>query len=49
MGDQLGEDKTIEVVRKTWAKMSPQGQEAARTLDLAPTQRDLLERAIGSD
>jgi Domain of unknown function (DUF4202) len=49
VGDQLGEEKTIEVVRKTWAKMSPQGQQVARTLDLAPTQRDLLERAIGSD
>ncbi len=49
VGDQLGEEKTIEVVRKTWAKMTPRGQDAARTLDLAPTQRDLLERAIGSD
>jgi hypothetical protein len=49
VGDQLGEDKTVEVVRKTWAKMSPRGREAAGTLELAPTQRDLLERAIGSD
>jgi hypothetical protein len=49
VGDQLGEEKTLEVVRKTWAKMSPRGREAAGTLDLATTQRDLLERAIGPD
>ena len=46
VGDQLGDEKTVEVLRRTWAKMSPRGREAAQTLDLAPTQRELLERAI---
>jgi hypothetical protein len=46
VGEQLGEDKTVEVVRKTWAKMSPRGQEAALALDLPATQRELLARAV---
>jgi hypothetical protein len=46
VGEQLGDDKTIEVVRKTWAKMSPRGQAAALALELPATQRDLLERAL---
>jgi hypothetical protein len=45
--DQLGDDKTVEVVRKTWAKMSDRGHQEALGLDLAPAQRALLERAIG--
>ena len=44
--EQLGDDRTVEVVRKTWAKMSPKGREAALALDLAPTQRDLVRRAL---
>ena len=46
VGEQLGDDKTVEVVRKTWAKMSPRGQAAALALELPATQRDLLVRAV---
>ncbi len=45
VGEQLGADKTIDVVRKTWAKMSDRGQREALALDLGPAERDVLERA----
>ena len=47
--EQLGDDRTVEVVRKTWAKMSPRGQAAALELDLPATQRDLLARALAGN
>jgi hypothetical protein len=43
---QLGEGRTVEVLRKTARKMSPAGLEAARGLDLAPAARRLLARAL---
>lgn len=49
VGEQLGEDRTVEVVRRTWAKMSPRGRQAARGLHLAPTPRELLRRAVATD
>lgn len=48
VAEQLGDDKTIDVLRKTARKMSPQGLEAAGTLDLAPEAGDLLGRALAS-
>lgn len=46
LGAQLGDDKAVEVLRKTARKMSPDGLAAAASLDLSPTGRALLERAI---
>lgn len=46
VAEQLGEDKTIEVLRKTARKMSPQGLAAAGELALADEGRDLLVRAL---
>ena len=43
-----GEDKTIEIVRKTTAKMSDRGIGAALALDLAPDARALVERAMAA-
>jgi hypothetical protein len=41
-----GEDKTVEIIRKTVAKMSERGIAAARTLELPPAGAALVERAM---
>jgi hypothetical protein len=41
------EEKVIDIVRKTWAKMSKDGQTAALKLALAPAAQRLLARALG--
>jgi hypothetical protein len=43
---QHEEEKLITILRKTWKKMSPRGQQAALQLDLSPTDRALLEKAL---
>lgn len=45
---QLGEDKTVDVLRKTALKMSPQGLEAAAGLDLDAESKRLLGLALSS-
>ena len=47
LGDQLGVDRTVEVLQKSLAKMSDRGRQAALGLDLGPAERDLVERAVG--
>jgi hypothetical protein len=42
------DDKVIDILRKTWAKMSPRGQEAALALPLGEERR-LVERALAPD
>lgn len=39
------EDKTIDILAKTWRKMSDEGRAAARALDLPPAVRALVEKA----
>jgi len=39
-------DKVVGILRKTWGKMSPRGQELARTIDLPGPARALLEQAL---
>jgi hypothetical protein len=46
---QLGDDKTIDVLRKTAVKMSTQGIDAAAGLDLTPAASALLARALSGD
>jgi hypothetical protein len=47
------EQKIINILRKTWRKMSPRGHEVAVTLPLGPEEKALLEKALtpaaGSD
>lgn len=43
---QLGDAKTVEVVRKTLAKMSPAGRSVALGLDLSDHGRTLVEAAL---
>jgi hypothetical protein len=45
---QHDEEKIIDIVRKTWQKMSPQGRNAALTLTLPPQARGLVEKALAS-
>jgi hypothetical protein len=49
VADQLGDDKTVEVLQKTARKMSPEGLAAAGQLALSPAATGLLERALAGD
>ena len=40
-------EKVIDIVRKTWVKMSEAGQAAALTLPLGPRERALVAEALG--
>ena len=44
---QHPETKVIDILQKTWAKMSPKGQRAAKELALDPDTRDLVLKALG--
>jgi hypothetical protein len=46
VAEQLGQEKTVDVLRKTARKMSRQGLDAAAQLDLDPEMRALLLRAV---
>ena len=43
---QYDEQKVLDILRKTWKKMSPRGQAAARHLTLPPAAGALLEKAL---
>ena len=43
------EDKVVDILRKTWAKMSPVGHEAALALALPPEAGRLVARALAGD
>ena len=40
------EEKIIDIVKKTWNKMSDKGHEYALKLDLSPTSQDLIGKAL---
>ena len=40
------EEKVIDTLARTWKKMSEAGQAAARTIDISPALKSLLDRAI---
>jgi hypothetical protein len=42
-------DKVVDIVRKTWAKMSERGHAAALTIDLSPEALALVQRALSGD
>ncbi|MEY2430685.1 MAG: hypothetical protein QOC92_410 [Acidimicrobiaceae bacterium] len=48
LAEQLGDDKTIDVIRKTVVKMSERGIEAALGLELPSVASDLVGRALAS-
>lgn len=41
-------DKIVEIVRKTWKKMSPRAQQTALALPLSPDDRALVEEAVST-
>ncbi|MEI6082957.1 MAG: DUF4202 domain-containing protein [Verrucomicrobiota bacterium] len=43
---KTGNDKMVEILRKTWRKMTPAAQALAGTLPLTDAQRALLEQAL---
>lgn len=43
---RLADARMVDVVRKTWRKMSPAARDAALALQLSPVERDLIERAL---
>jgi hypothetical protein len=40
--------KLVEIIRKTWAKMSPRGHRAALALAFGPAERGLIEEALAA-
>ncbi len=44
--DDIGEDKAVDIIRKTWKKMTDRGHEAAAALALSPESTALLEKAL---
>ena len=43
--DDIGEEKAIDIIRKTWEKMTERGHEAASALTLSDESTALLEKA----
>ncbi len=48
LAGRLGPDKTVDVLARTWPKMSAAGRDAAAALELKPELRSLVERAQGA-
>lgn len=46
LAGRLGDDKAVDVLRKTARKMTPAGLAAAGGLELSPAGRSLLQRAL---
>ena len=40
-------EKVVDILRKTWGKMSQEGQQAALALPLSPDAKAFVERAMG--
>jgi hypothetical protein len=43
---RTAEDKVINALRKSWNKMTPDGQARARELPLSPSEKALLRKAL---
>jgi hypothetical protein len=42
----IGDEKAIDIIRKTWRKMTERGHAAASTLKLSPGLSALLKKAL---
>jgi hypothetical protein len=49
LDERIGDDKMVEVLRKTLAKMSEAAKEQAMASPLEPAQRSLVERALAPE
>jgi len=48
LADKTAEDKMINAVQKTWAKMSPKAREIAKTVPYPERERALVEKALST-
>lgn len=48
LASRTEEEKMVNVLRKSWNKMTPAGRERALSLPLSPRERGLLEKALAS-
>jgi len=48
LADKASEEKMVNALQKAWQKMTPQGREKALEIALAPREKVLLERALGT-
>jgi hypothetical protein len=46
LADKTSEDKVINALQKSWAKMTPAAREIALKLDYPPREKSLLEKAL---
>jgi hypothetical protein len=44
--DDIGEEKALDIIRKTWKKMTERGHEAAAALELSSESTALLKKAL---
>ena len=47
LNERIADEKMVDVLRKTWAKMSAAGRGFALALELPPHHRELVVRALG--
>jgi hypothetical protein len=47
LGQRVADEKMVEILRKTWRKMSPDGRAAALSLNLTERQRAMVALAAG--
>lgn len=47
--EKTGEEKMVEILRKTWRKMTPHAQQIALTLPMSESCRALVQKAVGTD
>ncbi len=45
---EIGEDKIVGILKKTWVKMSPKGQQLALDMDLSDRAKLLIAKALES-
>ena len=48
LADKTAEDKMINAVQKTWAKMSPKAREIAKTVPYLERERALVEKVLST-
>lgn len=45
--EDVDDEKIVEILRKTWGKMSGEGQALALQMELSERARSLIQRALG--
>jgi len=46
--DDWGEEKTVNILKGTWGKMTPRARQYVKRLKMTPREHELLESAVGS-